>query len=131
MEKFEFDIPERDNKRRAYRVNVRGMRVWIPARDETFPARDLSAVGMCIMASEGTFEWGEVFEVEIILEDQVFVSNLFVKVQRILPDGQVGVSFEELDPRNEAKLDKLVLETQKQMIDQKRSRETNLDINSD
>ncbi len=131
VEEFEFDLPKRDNKRRAFRVNIRGMQVRIPARDETYPARDLSAVGMCIMASEGTFEWGEVFEIEIIMEDSVYISNLFAKVQRILPDGLVGVSFEELDPRNEARLDKLVLETQKQMIDQKRARETNQDRDSD
>ncbi|WP_144302885.1 PilZ domain-containing protein [Oceanidesulfovibrio indonesiensis] len=131
MEEFDFDIPKRDNKRRAFRVNIHGMRVRIPARDVAYPARDLSAVGMCIMASEGTFEWGEVFEIEIIMEDSVYISNLFAKVQRILPDGLVGVSFEELDPRNEAKLDKLVLETQKRMINQKRARETNQDRNSD
>lgn len=131
MDKFEFNIPDRDNKRRAYRVNVLGLRVYIPEREESYPARDLSAVGMCIMASEGSFQWGEVFECEIFMEDQSFVSGLYAKVQRLLPDGQVGVSFEELDPRNEARLDKLVLETQKRMIDQKRARESSQDTDND
>jgi c-di-GMP-binding flagellar brake protein YcgR len=131
VEEFEFDIPKHENKRRAYRVNIRGIRVHIPERGESYPVRDLSAVGMCIMASEGSFEWGEVFEFEIVKEDIVSIPNLFGKVQRLLPDGQVGVSFEELDPRNEARLDKLVLETQKQMIDQKRARETNHDRDGD
>ncbi len=118
MDDLEFYHPNTDtNRRSAYRVKVAGLTLRMPRRDmANFPVVDISASGVSFKGPEGRFQWGEVFECDIMLGERVFISGLVAKAQRIFPGGVVGAAFVDLERRKEVKLDKLVLEAQKRLI---------------
>ncbi len=122
---FSFELDDTgDNQRRTYRVRAPGLEVWIPKAELAVGVGDVSASGISLLeVPEKALDWGEVFGCDLLLNKKLYISGLFAKVRRILEDGVVGCTFEELDPRKEAKLDKLVLEVQKRRIALKRARE--------
>lgn len=120
---FDWDSPD-ENKRKTYRVRAPGLEVWIPKLQLAVGVGDVSASGLALLGvPEGELAWGEVFRCDLLLNKKLYISDLFAKVRRILDDGVIGCTFEELDPRKEVKLDKLVLEVQKRRIALKRARD--------
>ena len=122
---FFIDLPEvGENKRNAYRVRATGLELWIPKLNRAVVVSDISATGLALHdLPEGALGWGEVFACDLLLNKKLFISGLFAKVRRVFAHGEAGCTFEELDPRKEARLDKLVLEVQKRLIALKRARE--------
>lgn len=81
-------------------------------------------MGLAFRDKEKGFTEGEHIEFELHLNKKLFLSGVTAKVMRVLDNGLIGCNFENLDHRKEARLDKLVLEVQKRMIElKKKSRE--------
>jgi hypothetical protein len=59
---------------------------------------------------------GDVLEVDFVLGDKLLLAKAGVQVVRTTSDGLIGCMFSDLTLKQEAKLDKLVLEVQKRMI---------------
>lgn len=103
-------------QRRAFRAKIPGLTVYIPAKGKSYPVMDLSAMGLAFMDETKGFTEGQVIEFDLLISKKVFLNGLTVKVMRVLDKGLIGCNFENVPPRKEAKLDKLVLEVQKRMI---------------
>lgn len=124
LEDLSLELPESANQRRCYRVSVQGLTVRVHKLDRALPLADLSACGLSIQGvPEGGLGWGEVFACDLLLDGKPYIAGLFAKVRRLLAHGEAGCTFEELDRRKEARLDKLVLEIQKQDIDRNKRAE--------
>lgn len=105
------------SQRRAFRAKIPGLGVHVPSTGETYEVMDVSAMGLAFKGSEtASFTEGSVFEFDLLINKKVFIPKLNAKVMRLLPNGLVGCNFENMDRRQEVKLDKLVLEVQKRMI---------------
>ncbi|GAB7080048.1 PilZ domain-containing protein [Megalodesulfovibrio paquesii] len=115
---FSIEMPEEgENKRKAYRVRATGLELWIPKLNMSVAVSDISASGIALHeVPEGALAWGEVFACDLLLNKKLYIAGLFAKVRRLFANGEAGCTFEELDPRKESRLDKLVLEVQKRLI---------------
>jgi len=114
---FSFTIAgDEKQQRRAFRTNVPGLEIWIPARNLRYRVGDLSALGLAFVDKSRSFREGETLELDMFLNKKLFLAGLKIRVMRVLDNGIIGCNFEGLDPRKEARLDKLVLEVQKRMI---------------
>ena len=122
---FDFVLPEDDaNKRGAFRAQVAGLKARISGSSRDFPVRDVSAAGCALHDETGRrFRQGDVFELEIRLNDKPLLTQAAVTVKRVLDNGLIGCSFVGLSSRQEALLDKLVLEVQKRMIALKKAKD--------
>lgn len=83
--------------------------------------KDISATGFAFTASPSPVAEGENFSIDLLVNKRVYISEIPCVVVRVLDNGLVGCDFIELDRRQEARLDKLVLEIQKRMIAKQRS----------
>ncbi len=114
---FSFTMAGDDKQqRRAFRASVPGLEVYIPARDARYKVGDLSALGLAFLDESRSFKEGEALELDMFLNRKLFLSGLKLRVMRVLDKGIIGCNFEAIDPRKEARLDKLVLEVQKRLI---------------
>jgi c-di-GMP-binding flagellar brake protein YcgR len=77
---------------------------------------DLSATGLSLNAAKGELQEGESIEMDLFLNNKLFLSGIKARVMRILDDGTAGCNFETMEQRKEERLDKLVLEVQKRLI---------------
>jgi len=103
-------------QRRAFRTDVPGLEAYIPSRDARYKVGDLSALGLAFVDQSRSFKEGEALEMDMFLNKKLFLSGLKLRVMRVLDKGIIGCNFEGIDPRKEARLDKLVLEVQKRLI---------------
>ncbi len=118
MDEFDFSFPGADEHgRRAYRTYVPGLEAYVHERGRGFVIKDLSAFGMGIQVQDkDRFSVNETFTFDLMLNKKLFLSGIRAKVMRIAADKLAGCSFEAMDKRMEARLDKLVLEVQKRLI---------------
>lgn len=117
MSDFEFSLPGGEGRRRAFRTRVPGLTVRVSGQGDTYEVKDLSATGLAIlMGQDGGFQEGDLLSVDLLLGGRLYVAGLPVRVVVIVDDIVAGCNFEELDRRQEARLDRLVLEVQKRLI---------------
>ncbi|MFP4213157.1 MAG: PilZ domain-containing protein [Desulfohalobiaceae bacterium] len=118
---FEFEIPGEDNPRRAYRVQVPGLKVYFQGREEAWQVKDLSALGLGVYAAPKKLglSRGQEIEVSLVRYGEPLLQNLPARITR--QDQEItAVEFLQLGRRQEYDLDKLVLDIQKEMIDRKK-----------
>ncbi|THB68231.1 MAG: PilZ domain-containing protein [Desulfovibrio sp.] len=121
---FDFSFPkEPEHKREAFRASLPGLKAKLAGTDREYAVKDISAAGMALHnPSKRGFRAGDVLALEIILNNKTLLTSVAVTVKRVLDNGLVGCSFVGLSPRQEAHLDKLVLEVQKRLIAVKKAK---------
>jgi len=115
---FDIKMDGDDKLRQAFRTRVPGLdvRIITKAGPQDFPVSDISALGFAFTDSPRNYSLGMVFSFDLLLGKRLFLGNLKGKVMRVLDRGIIGCNFEEMERRQEIKLDKLVLEVQKRLI---------------
>lgn len=120
MSSFDFNI-DSDTQRRAFRAQVPGLEVWVKELQHSFSIKDISATGFALLAPVFSLSEKSSFSMDLLLNKKLYVADVPCTVIRKLENGIVGCDFGVLDRRQEARLDKLVLEVQKRMIAKKRA----------
>ena len=120
MSGFDFSL-DADSKRRAFRAQVPGLVARVKESGLAFHVQNISATGFAIQPPCGAFGEGEDFQIDLLLNHRLYIADLECVVIRKLDNGMIGCDFKALDRRQEARLDKLVLEVQKRMIARKQS----------
>lgn len=125
MGDFSVSFPGMDNsQRRAFRATVPGLEIFIKQKGGAYAVKDISAMGLAVGGkSLQDFTEGEVYEFDLLLNKKLYIAKMHAKVMRVLDNGIVGCNFEQLDRRQEARLDKLILEVQKRMIAMKKAQQ--------
>lgn len=121
MTNFEFTLDGDESSRRAFRTQVPGLEAWIRERQQGYSVKDISAAGFALHITSGSFSQGETVHMDLLLSKRLYIGELPCQVVRVLEDGIVGFEFLPLDIKQEARLDKLVLEVQKRSIAKKRT----------
>ena len=116
MEELDINIGNDEQSRQAYRTRVPGFEVKILESGMVYGVKDLSVSGFAVEDKEGVFTQGNVCEVEFYLNKKLFLGGAQAVVMRVMNQGIVGFTFQDLDRRQVIKLDKLVLEVQKRLI---------------
>ncbi|MBC18596.1 Type IV pilus assembly PilZ [Pseudodesulfovibrio profundus] len=115
---FDIKLPagKEEQLRKAFRTKVPGLTVRFEDQDRVLDVKDLSATGFAVLDPEKRFEEGAHIECDLLINNKLFLSGATAKVIRVLDNGIVGINFVELNLKQQAKLDKLVLEVQKRLI---------------
>ncbi|WP_300158768.1 PilZ domain-containing protein [Solidesulfovibrio sp.] len=122
---FTFSLEGEGGRRAAHRERVRGLvALWDGGGDRTYVVHDVSATGMSLVDPDGVLVRGREGRVTLAIGPRTLVTGLPVRVVRVTDAGLAGLAFGELTLRQEAWLDKLVLEIQKRRIDLRKARET-------
>ncbi len=121
---FEIQISEEDKLRQAYRTRVPGLDIRINTKKGPldFPVSDISASGFAFEDNPRGYSSGLEFTFDLLLSKKLFLGELKAKVMRVLDRGIIGCNFMEMDRRQEIKLDKLVLEVQKRLIELRKAK---------
>jgi c-di-GMP-binding flagellar brake protein YcgR len=117
---FSFSLDLEEGKRQAFRARVPGLLCIVQGRDVEFPVKDISATGMALVDEGNNLSDDEVVYLDLLINHRAYMQEVKAKVIRVIGNGIVGVNFIELDRRQEAKLDKLVLEVQKRLINMRK-----------
>ncbi|WP_319466258.1 PilZ domain-containing protein [uncultured Pseudodesulfovibrio sp.] len=122
---FDIDLPNGDDQlRKAFRTKVPGLSARFPGLKKIYEVKDLSATGFAVLDKEGTFKEGQSLEIELLIKKRLFLDGAKTEVMRVLDNGIIGINFIDLERQKQAKLDKLVLEVQKRLIElRKKQRE--------
>lgn len=113
-----------ESLRKAFRTKVPGLTVRFPSVDEAFEVKDLSATGYAILDPGKRFKEGQTVDADLLINKKLFLSGVHSEIMRVLDNGIVGINFVELERQKQVKLDKLVLEVQKRLIElRKKQRE--------
>ena len=125
---MEFDIAmpsEEDKFRQAYRTRVPGLDVRFMTKTGVIECqvRDISAGGFAFADEPRSYSNGQELVVDILLAKKLFLGDIKAKVMRVLDNGVIGCNFKEMDRRQEIKLDKLVLEVQKRLIELRKAKQ--------
>ncbi len=121
---LEFSTNGDDQLRKAFRTKVPGLTVHFPALKKQFEVKDLSATGFAVLDPDKRFKEGQTLDAELLINKKRFLSDIDAIVMRVLDNGIIGINFVELERMKQAKLDKLVLEVQKRLIElRKKQRE--------
>lgn len=124
--KFSVNLPgDEDRLRKAYRTKVPGFRAKVSGGG-SFSVRDISALGFAVVDNPRSLAEGQLYEVEFFLNKKKFIGGIQARVVRFMPDGLAGFVFENLERRQQMKLDKLVLEIQKRLIELKKAKKREL-----
>lgn len=125
MDPYDFKLEsEYEMKRRAFRAQIPGLECFVHEKEKVFPLRDLSAMGMALHDSSDSFGKNELFVMDLLLNKKLFVQALKARVVRLMDGGIVGCTFEDVDRRQETRLDKLILEVQKRLIALRKARKS-------
>ncbi|MEA4858469.1 MAG: PilZ domain-containing protein [Solidesulfovibrio sp.] len=120
---FTFTLEGEMGRRAAHRERVRGLvALWDDGGDRHYVVHDVSASGLSLVDPEGTLAPGRTGRLTLAIGPRTLLAGLPVAVVR-LTGGLAGLAFGELSLRQEAWLDKLVLEIQKRRIDLRKARE--------
>lgn len=123
---FDIELPKgsEEQLRKAFRTRVPGLTVAFPDQEKEFEVKDLSATGFAILDPDVGFTEGQVVECNLLINKKQFMGGAKAEIMRVLDNGIIGVNFVELSRQRQAKLDKLVLEVQKRLIElRKKQRE--------
>lgn len=110
--------------RKAYRVSIPNLKIKITDRPDEFQALDISAGGVAFSLkgkdNQG-LETGQDIEVSLIIKEKIFLQELKGKLVKVT-DTFAACEFGDIPLKQEALLDKLVLEIQKKMIELQRKK---------
>ncbi|WP_051617492.1 PilZ domain-containing protein [Desulfonatronovibrio hydrogenovorans] len=109
-------------QRKAYRVNIPDLKISFGNDPELYPALDISARGVAFSIGKDqkpALSPGGQAELSLVIRDKVYLKDLQARVVK-LKDNFGACEFQDLPLRQEALLDKLVLEVQKKMIELQR-----------
>lgn len=120
MSNLEFTMPTGNERRRAFRAKAYGIAVTFEEQNVTCDILDVSVTGFAIKNELVIIKEGVEYSVSVLVAGKAYLSDLTCRVVRILDNGIIGCDFRTLDRRQEARLDRLVLELQKRMIAKKR-----------
>lgn len=121
IEDYSFVFPgETESKRQAYRVAVRGLSIRIDGREEVCPVMDLSATGLAFVDQKQSLSLGENITLDLYVKDRVWQEKIAAKVVRVWNQGMTACVFENMSRHQEQAMDKLTLEIQKRLIDQRK-----------
>lgn len=102
--------------RKAFRTKVPGLTALFIAQDKTFDVKDLSATGFAVLEQPASFEEHQQVECDLLINGKLFLGEVKAEIRRVLDNGIIGINFMDLTRKQQAKLDKLVLEVQKRLI---------------
>lgn len=120
---FDVRMPNEDDKlRKAFRTRVPGLLIRVIESGREYQVKDLSASGFAILEENRLFKEGHTFQFDLLLAKKLFLTQVTAKIMRVLDNGIVGCNFADLDRRQEMKLDKLVLEVQKRLIELRKAK---------
>lgn len=121
---FTFTLEGETGRRAAHRERVRGLMAFLDAGgDRHYVVHDISASGLSLVDPEASLPVGRAGRLSLVHGPRTLMSGLPVAVVRVTQDGLAGLAFGELSLRQEAWLDKLVLEIQKRRINLRKARE--------
>lgn len=122
---FKINVPDDDDQlRKAFRTRVPGLNVRFPALKRVFEVKDLSATGFAVLDPDKGFKENQPLEMELLIKKKLFLGEVNAIVMRVLDNGIIGINFVDLERQKQVKLDKLVLEVQKRLIElRKKQRE--------
>lgn len=103
-------------KRAAFRAAIPGLEMRERASGRSYPVKDISATGLGASDPDKVLRPGVRYEVDLLINRKSYLEGIGVKVVRQTQSGTAGVVFDGLDRRQEASLDKLILEVQKRLI---------------
>lgn len=113
-----------DTLRKAFRTKVPGLTVRFSALKKVLEVKDLSATGFAVLDTDKSFKEGQQLDTDLLINKKLFLGDVQCETMRVLDNGIVGINFVNLDRQKQAKLDKLVLEVQKRLIElRKKQRE--------
>ncbi len=105
------------NKARgAFRTSVPGLAIRIKGYSSSYSVKDFSVNGLAFVAGKDFFDIGKQLHVDLLLGQKEILLGITCEVVRHIGDGLMGCVFIDLDKYQEERLDKLVLEIQKRMI---------------
>lgn len=107
---------ESDLKRAAFRAAIPGLEMLERKSGRSYSVKDISATGLGASDPEKSLSQGVRYEVDLLINRKPYIEGVAVKVVRQTQSGTAGVIFDGLDRRQEASLDKLILEVQKRLI---------------
>ncbi len=121
---FDITMGGDDSLRQAYRTRVPGLdlRVITQSGPKEFSVLDISATGFAFSDNPRNYSSGMTFSFDLLLNKRLFLGDLKGKVMRVLDNGIIGCNFETMERRQEIKLDKLVLEVQKRLIELRKAK---------
>uniref|UniRef100_I2Q5Y7 PilZ domain-containing protein n=1 Tax=Desulfovibrio sp. U5L TaxID=596152 RepID=I2Q5Y7_9BACT len=120
---FTFKLEGESGRRAAHRERVRGLTAFLDERaDRPYIVHDVSASGLALVDPEGTLVAGAAGRLSLRLGQKTLVAGLPVLVVRPSGGELAGLAFGQLSLRQEAWLDKMVLEIQKRRIDLRKAR---------
>ena len=119
---YEFKWPDYGLPRKAYRISLPGLVVRIKKNNQFYVVKDISACGLAFrpLSKDEDFQVDQVVRLSLIFKKRLIVKELLAKVVR-RQEKIVACEFIELDHRQEYRLDKFVLEVQKEMINKKKA----------
>lgn len=112
-----FSITIKDGKitkRKAFRITVDGLAVFIPRLGKTFPASDISASGLGFRFQKPRIKCGVKIKMDLLINGGREVEGVLCKVMRH-ERGVVGCAFVDLDRKQEDAVGRIVLEGEKQL----------------
>ncbi|MEZ7195997.1 PilZ domain-containing protein [Pseudodesulfovibrio karagichevae] len=104
----------RITKRKAFRVTVDGLAVFIPRLGKTFPVSDISASGLGFRFLKPRLKCGVKIRMDLLINGGREIEGVPCKVMRH-EQGVVGCAFTELDRKQEDAISRIVLEGEKQL----------------
>lgn len=107
--------------RGAFRIEAPGLVAHVRGVG-TFVVRDVSVKGLCLVDAAELVGRTETFDCDLELSGKMIITGLPARTAWQGDEGEVGLSFENLPLRRELLVDKLVLDMQKRLIAQKKSR---------
>ncbi|GFM33443.1 PilZ domain-containing protein [Desulfovibrio subterraneus] len=116
MTSYDFSLDNGESLRRAFRAQVPGLEGWFADRQKRYPVKDISATGFAILDHTQSFKQGDSLKMDLLIKQRLYVGAIPCQVVRVLDNGIVGFDYLPLDLRQEARIDKLVLEVQKRSI---------------
>lgn len=119
---FDINLPDEDKQRQAFRTKVPGFNARFEGVQGEFPVKDLSATGFAISDETQAFAEGKDYVVTLLLKEKTFIAKVDTRAMRVMGNGLVGFNFQNIDRRQQIKLDKLVLEVQKRLIALKKAK---------
>ena len=117
-----FQLEGEVGKRTAHRERVQGLVARLDGEAAAYVVHDVSASGVALVDPEGRLVPGQDCRLALRIGAKELIAGLPAVIAR-RADGRVGLAFGPLSLRQEAWLDKLILEIQKRRIDLRKSRE--------
>ena len=127
---FSFELEGEVSRRTAFRERVRGLVARLEGDDTAYVVHDVSASGLALADPESRLEPGTGCSLRLLIGEKTLISGLAATVVRTAGQGLTGLAFGQLSLRQEAWLDKLVLEIQKRRINLRKARDAaaNLEV---